>query len=164
MEINIWEALNATKTLEAEVNLKDVDLTANYSLKGIKPFTVHISFDTYDEVVEVDIYAKVELILECAYSLEHFPQEIEVEETLCFNYKNKNATEEDGECFYEKGPNIDLDPYLYGLILSYIPMKVVKPGAKRPESGEGYSVMSEEEYEASRPKNTPFEDVLDDNE
>ena len=40
----------------------------------------------------------------------------------------------------------DIDPYVLSLVVSEIPAKIVKKGAKLPEDGSGYRVLSEEEY------------------
>ena len=148
MKIKIADGSKLHQTLTAEVDLSDVDLHANYSLKAIKPFTVTVDFDTFTDVVEVHIRGKVTLILECAYTLEHFDYEVEMDDELTFNFVNPNIEAETDDCFYEKGPEIFLDPYLYAIILSYIPLKVIKPGANLPKSGEGYEILSEEEFEA----------------
>ena len=54
---------------------------------------------------------------------------------------------------------IDIDEMLITLIVSNIPFKIIKKGAKLPASGDGYIVISEEEME-KRKKSSPF-DALD---
>lgn len=162
MEIKISDGLHGRVLVEGIVDLSEADLSANYSLKGIKPFTLQAYFETFEEEVEVELKAQVVLVLECAYTLEHFEHIIDLDEVLVFNYKNPNIEADSDDIFYEKGPFIDLDPYLYALILSYIPLKVIKPGAQRPERGANYQVLSEEEY-AKTKKNLgdDFGDLLD---
>lgn len=150
MKINIKEGARKPHTVSEVVDLSEIKDHANYSLKGIKPFTANVTFETFKEVVEVDIAAKVTVILECAYSAELFDQEIEVRDELNFNFVNPNIEAERDDTYYEAGPEIDLDPYLYALILSYIPLRAIKPGAKFPKSGEGYSVMTEAEYKKKK--------------
>ena len=58
MKIKIADGIKLHQTLTAEVDLSDVDLHANYSLKAIKPFTVTVDFDTFTDVVEVHIRGK----------------------------------------------------------------------------------------------------------
>lgn len=150
MRIKIANGVKLHQTLSEVVDLSAEDYSANYSLKGIKPFTLTVDYDTFTEVVEARFKAKVILTLECAYTLEHFEQELELDEELCFNFVNPDIESESDDCFYEKGPYIELDHYVFALILSYIPLKVVKPGAKRPQSGEGYEVLAEDEYAQKR--------------
>lgn len=152
MQIKIASGVDREQHVHEVVDLSGENFSANYSLKGIAPFTLDVTFNTYDEEVEVSVYAKVRVTLECAYTLELFEDQIELDEELIFNFVNPNIEAESDDAFYEKGPDIVLDHYIYALILSYIPLKVIKPGAKRPESGAGYSVLTEEEYAAQKQK------------
>lgn len=162
MQIKITDGLRGRIVVEGIVDLSNDDFSANYSLKGIPPFNLEAYFETFEEEVEIELKGKVVLVLECAYTLEHFNHELELDEVLVFNYKNPKIESENADIFYEKGPFIDLDPYLYALILSYIPLKVVKPGAKRPESGANYQVLSEEEYSQTKTSlGDDFGDILD---
>lgn len=150
MQIKIASGVVREQHVSEIIDLSNEDFSANYSLKGIAPFKLDVIFNTYDEEVEVSIYGKVTVTLECAYTLELFEDEIELDEELIFNFVNPNIEAESDDAFYEKGPDIVLDHYIYALILSYIPLKAIKPGAKRPESGEGYTVLTEEEYAAQK--------------
>ena len=66
------------------------------------------------------------------------------------------------DCYFEPGVNINLDPHILALILAEVPHNVTKSGAKLPESGNGYRVLSEEQYleEKKNKKNSAF-DILD---
>lgn len=162
MKLKIADGIKLHQTLIQEIDLSDIELKSNYSLKGIKPFTVTVDFDTFTDVVETHIQGKVQVILECAYTLEHFEYEIVMDDELCFNFVNPNIEAECDDCFYEAGPEIDLDPYLYAIILSYIPLKVIKPGANLPKSGQGYAILTEEEYATKHPTlNDEFGDLFD---
>ena len=74
------------------------------------------------------------------------------------------SSEEDSsqDCYYEPGVNIDLDPHILALILAEVPHNITKSGAKLPESGNGYRVLSEDQYlnEKKNKKNSAF-DILD---
>lgn len=161
MKIKIANAVNSPQYVSEVVDLKAFDLSVNYSLKGIKPFTLNVTFETFEEIVEVHMDAEVELILECAYTLEHFSDTIDFEEFLTFNFKKPDVELESDDAFYEKGPLITLDDYVFALILTYIPLKVIKPGAKLPSGGEDYGVFSEEEYaEQKRTLGEEKEDIF----
>lgn len=68
-----------------------------------------------------------------------------------------------GDIFYEPGNNIDLDPYIFGLILASVPIRVIKKGAKLPKDRYGVRFLSEDDLEKERQKEkeSPF-DVLKD--
>ena len=162
MKIRIANGVQLHQTVTGIIDLSREDYSANYSLKGIKPFELTVEFDTYTEVVEAHLTGTVTLTLECAYTLDHFEQDFEIDEDLCFNFKNPEIELESDDCFYEKGPDIELDPYVFGLILSYIPLKVIKPGATLPKGSEGYEILSEEEYASKKQTvGDEFSDLLD---
>ncbi|MDY0214205.1 MAG: hypothetical protein RBS24_01550 [Bacilli bacterium] len=150
MKIKIPANITANLSATEEVDLSHEDFSANYSLKGIKPFNLTVTYDTFTEVLEAHFSAIVTVTLQCAYTLELFDQELELDDELCFNFTNPDIELESDDCFYEKGPFIELDHYAFALILSYIPIKAIKPGAKRPVSGEGYEVLSEDEFYAKK--------------
>lgn len=150
MQIKIANGVQIEQHLSEVVDLSNYDFSANFSLKGIDPFTLEVVFNTYEEVVEVELYAELNVTLECAYTLEHFAHPLTLNEVITFNFKNPNIENESDDAYYEKGPLIELDPYVYALILSYIPLKAIKPGATLPTSGEGYEVFDEDEYNAKK--------------
>lgn len=159
MKIRIANGVKLHQVVKGTIDLSQADLSANYSLKGIQPFELAVEFDTFTEVVEAHLKATIIVTLECAYTLDHFEQEIVLDEDLCFNFTNPEIELESDDCFYEKGPDIELDHYVFALILSYIPLKVIKPGATLPTSGNHYEVLTEEEF--VRKKQTVGEEFAD---
>ncbi len=150
------------KSISEVIDLSHENFSANYTLKAIKPFELTVDYDTYTEVVEAHFHGLVTVVLQCAYTLELFEQEIELDDDLCFNFVNENIELESDDCFYEPGPVIELDHYAFALILSYIPIKAIKPGAKMPTSGEGYEVLTEEEFYARKQTlDDEFSDIFD---
>ena len=74
------------------------------------------------------------------------------------------SSEEDNsqDCYFEPSVNVNLDPHILALILAEVPHNITKSGATLPKSGEGYRVLSEDQYleEKKNKKNHAF-DVLD---
>lgn len=62
------------------------------------------------------------------------------------DFSSSDLYENDENIVFVKGDVIDLHPYILGLIITEIPMKVVKKGATLPKGGKGYEVITEEEY------------------
>ena len=89
--------------------------------------------------MEIHIRGKVTLILECAYTLEHFDYEVEMDDELIFNFVNPNIEAETMTVFMKKDRK-SFDPYLYAIILSYIRLKLLSL-ANLPKSGEGYEIL-----------------------
>lgn len=158
MKINTSLALRQDFELEEEIAVSQFELGANYSLKNIEHLKVKALVKLSGSLFEVTLNVSCLLLLECAYTLELFEQALNFEDTIFFSTHNEDDQGED--VFYEKGPLIELDQYVYGLILAHIPLRVVKPGAKLPSSGAAFEVKTEEDYYIEREKqNTPFADL-----
>ena len=124
-----------------------------YHVRSIKSCHMDLSVLNYDELIVLSFNLKGEVMTTCAYTLEEIPYSYHIKETV------ELAGNEDDE-FEIINENIDIDEILLTLIVSNIPMKVIKKGAKLPSNGDGYEVMSEEEA-LKRKKASPF-DALDD--
>ena len=136
---------------------EDIDFSSYqgdpYHVRSIKSCHMDLSVLNYDELLVLSFKIKGEVMTTCAYTLEEIPYQYSVKETV------ELAGNEDDE-FEIINETIDIDEILITLIVSNIPMKVVKKGAKLPSNGEGYQVMSEEEAN-NKKKASPF-DALDD--
>ena len=136
---------------------EDIDFSAYqgdpYHVRSIKSCHMDLSVLNYDELVVLSFHLKGEVMTTCAYTLEEIPYQYNIKESV------ELAGNEDDE-FEIINETIDIDEILITLIVSNVPMKVVKKGAKLPSNGDGYQVMSEEEAN-SKKKASPF-DALDD--
>ena len=136
---------------------EDIDFSSYqgdpYHVRSIKSCRMDLSVLNYDELVVLSFQLKGEVMTTCAYTLEEIPYQYNIKESV------ELAGNEDDE-FEIINETIDIDEILITLIVSNIPMKVVKKGAKLPSNGEGYQVMSEEEAN-NKKKASPF-DALDD--
>ena len=136
---------------------EDIDFSSYqgdpYHVRSIKSCHMDLSVLNYDELVVLSFSLKGEVMTTCAYTLEEIPYQYNIKESV------ELAGNEDDE-FEIINETIDIDEILITLIVSNVPMKVVKKGAKLPSNGDGYQVMSEEEAN-SKKKASPF-DALDD--
>ena len=136
---------------------EDIDFSSYqgdpYHVRSIKSCHMDLSVLNYDELVIFSFQLKGEVMTTCAYTLEEIPYQYNIKESV------ELAGNEDDE-FEIINETIDIDEILITLIVSNVPMKVVKKGAKLPSNGEGYQVMSEEEAN-NKKKASPF-DALDD--
>ena len=112
----------------------------------------------YGETLRVIFKIKAQVIAVCSYTLEDVPMDLDFTDELEFT----NVDYQDDEMIYEPENIIDMDPHILSLIFARIPIKVIKPGAKLPENGNGYSVLTEEQFlaEKSGKKNSAW-DILD---
>ena len=135
---------------------EDIDFSSYqgdpYHVRSIKSCHMDLSVLNYDELIVLSFSLKGEVMTTCAYTLEEIPYQYQIKETV------ELAGNEDDE-FEIINETIDIDQILITLIVSNIPMKVIKKGAKLPSNGEGYRVLSEEEALKEK-KASPF-DALD---
>ena len=115
------------------------------SLIDVKTCNVEVQVCDYGDIVRVLVQLKATVVLQCAYTLEPIDYIVDTDEYIDFSMLDED--EEDDNIFYVDNPEIDLIPYIFGILITEIPSKVVKEGAKLPSSGDGYEVLTEEEYE-----------------
>lgn len=155
MIINLHDVRDGEVTVTEVMEIKSFPSEAHYSLKAIKPFTLTATLTPELDTVGVYLKAEVPVTLECAYTLALFESTVTLDEYLCFTMIKQDDEEELDDCYYEQGPTVNLTPYVFILLLSLIPLKVIAPGAKLPDD-----VLTEEEHLNGR-ANRPFARAAD---
>ncbi|MBR0294833.1 MAG: DUF177 domain-containing protein [Bacilli bacterium] len=126
----------------------------DFSSETLNPILIRKIKDCHAEVdvtplyfghVRIIINIKSNVILPCSYTLEDVDYIIKGGEEFIFTDEKEEDDEEAG-MIYEPKPIFSLDPYIFSLLIALVPPKVVKKGAKLPEGGKGYDVISEDEY------------------
>lgn len=126
--------------LEDDVDFSSHVFAANYRIRAIKKCHIKIDLVIFEEIINLSIKMDGTVIGACSYTNEDVPLNYHVKENMSFS---PNEGEAD---YLEEGDIIDLDLYLYSLIDNAIPLNIIKKGAKLPNSGLGYEVISEEDY------------------
>ena len=149
--------VNKAETFQEEVDFSHLKFDENH-VRNINKCLVTVVATEFEEVLECKINGEADVIASCSYTLEDVPLHVKFKETLYFS--NEETDSED--CYYEPGVEIDLDPHILALILAEVPHNITKKGATLPKSGNGYRVISEEDYlkEKQNKKNSAF-DILD---
>lgn len=148
--------MNKSVPFEDDIDYSSYEFDPNY-IRGIPECHVEIVATQYEDLLRVTFNIKAKVIAVCAYTLEDVILPIKTKDELNFT-----EDEEDDTCNYEPNQIIDLDDYVLALILSQVPPKVIKKGAKLPENGNGYRVLSEEELAKERENKTDSRwDALD---
>ncbi|MBP5574404.1 MAG: hypothetical protein J6X50_01505 [Bacilli bacterium] len=149
--------LNKTESFSEEVDFSKQTFDENH-VKRIDKCLVKVDATEYGDVLRVQVKGEAEVIASCSYTLDDVPLKVKFNDEFYFSNKEDNSE----DCYFEPGANIDLDPHILALILAEVPHNIVKSGASLPKSGDGYRVLSEEEYleEKKNKKNSAF-DILD---
>ena len=115
-------------------------------LLGIKKSFGNLEIIKYHKVIGISVDLKVKVTLECSYSLQPFDQDMEINEEVYIG----DSLEDDEESIIIEKDEIDIETILLALITSNLPLKPIMPGAKRPQSGDGYRVIDEEQLAKDR--------------
>lgn len=149
--------LNKTETFCEDVDFSSQTFDENH-VKRINKCSVKVDATEYGDVLRLQVSGEAELIASCSYTLDDVPLKVKFKEDFYFSSEEDNSQ----DCYFEPSVNVDLDPHILALILAEVPHNITKSGAKLPESGNGYRVLSEEQYleEKKNKKNSAF-DILD---
>ena len=149
---------NKDYVLEGEIDFSDRKFD-DYHIRKIGKTSYKVTGQIYDDLLVLQVIFSADVISSCAYTLEDVEYKAKGKE----NIEISNEIQDDEFIFYEENNIFDFEPYLISLIVSSVPTKLIKKGAKLPNSGDGYRILSEEEYldEQKNKKSSPF-DVLDD--
>ena len=145
------------ETFDEEIDFSSLKLDENHVKKIIK-CVVKVIATEFGDVLQCSINGEADVIASCSYTLEDVPLHVNIKDTLYFSSEVMGSQ----ECYFEPGIEVDLDPHILALILAEVPHNITKSGASLPKSGNGYRVLSEEDYEKEKQnkKNSAF-DILD---
>ena len=93
----------------------------------------------------VIINLKSNVVLPCSYTLEDVDYVLKGNEEFIFT-DEKDEEDIEAGLIYAPSDIIDLDEYIFGILMALVPLRVIKEGAKLPSGGKGYEVMSEDDY------------------
>ena len=141
MKINRQLFQNKDYYLEGDIDFSNLEFDP-YHIRKIGLTHVKITGSIYEDLLMLKFHIIADVVGVCAYTLEDVPLHYDFTDSL----EISNEIEDDDKIFYEKNPVFDIDPYVLSLLVSEIPAKIVKKGAKLPDDGNGYRVLSEEEY------------------
>ena len=148
---------NKPETFDEEIDFSSLKPDENH-VKRIDKCLVKVIATEFGDVLQCAISGNADVIASCSYTLEDVPLHVEFKETLYFSSEVMGSQ----ECYYEPGVEIDLNPHILALILAEVPHNITKSGASLPKSGNGYRVLSEDDFikEKSHKGNSAF-DILD---
>ena len=138
-QIKEHEVLEYKSLLEDYVDGKDGTLKSINSTKG----TIDLNKFDHSLIVKVDVSFNVNVI--SSYSGDVFKTKINIKDDLFFT----DSKSLDSDEFILINDEIDLDNYIYSLLITSIPLNIHKPNEKLPK-GDGYRVLTEEEFKKEK--------------
>lgn len=145
MNLNRFLFQNHLLELEENIDFSNEQLNQSH-IRRIDSCHVKILAHEYDDLIVVEASVEAKVIGVCAYTLEDVELKLKFKDSLEFS----NEVSDDEDIFFEEKPIFSLDPYILGLIVAETPIKIVKKGAKLPQAGDGYRVLSEDEYQQEK--------------
>lgn len=145
--------VNKAVSFSEDIDFSSLTFDPNH-VKNISSCHTEIIATEFGNILEIKVAGFAHVIASCSYTLEDVPLNVKFNETFYFSDEITDSE----DCYFESDNEIDLDQYILALILAEVPHNIVKKGAKLPKSGEGYRVLSEDEFEKERKnkKNNPF--------
>lgn len=140
--------LDKTIPIEKDFVFADYKSSFRSPLLDIKKCFGYLEITKYRNMIRMNVDLEVKVLLECSYSLEAFEDKINLHEEVLIG---DSKSFDDGIMIIDQD-EIEIESILLALITSSIPLKPIKPGAKRPESGEGYRVIDDEQLVLDRRK------------
>ena len=158
MKLNRLLFNNKDYFLEGDIDFSSFEFDP-YHIKQIGVAHFKITGQIFEDLLMLKMHISVDVIGVCAYSLDDVPLHLDFDDSL----EISNEVEDDDTIFYEPNALFDIDPYILSSIVSEIPPIIIKEGATLPKDGDGYRVMSEDEYEVEeKERKRSLWDVLDD--
>lgn len=141
MKINRFAFTNNHLEVEDDVDFSLAKLNPNH-IRKINNTHVKVVGDEYEDIICLNLEIDTDVVGVCSYTLEDVPLHLHFKDSLEFS----NEINDDEDIIYVQKPIFDIDEYILQLIIGEVPLKLVKKGAKLPESGDVYRVISEDEY------------------
>ena len=138
---------------------EDVDLSYfrgdQYHVRSISSCHMKLNVTNYDDLLTLFFNINGEVKTTCAYTLEEISYPYHISDVI-------ELTGSEDDEFEMRNEEVDIDEILITLIVSNIPIKVVKEGATLPSDGDGYRFITEEQALAEEQEKPSAFDVLDD--
>ncbi len=144
MKIRAQDLLNISDEKRYEVDIVRMDTPDNIFLRRIEDVKGDITFyyDLEDRLA-ADVFLQGSMVCPCALTLEDVPVPFEIrdEDHVTFTVQEAGFYVRDG---------ITLEELVLSVILPEVPIKVVKNDKIEYPRGDGWTFMSEKDYEESR--------------
>lgn len=144
MKLNRLLFENQNYVLEGDIDFSSLTLSSN--IKKINTASVKITGQIFEDLLMLKVNIITSVIGVCAYTLEDVEIPLNINETI----EISNEIQDDEDIFYESNNIFEIDQYILSIIISEVPSKIIKKGAKLPKNGDGYRILTEDEYEKEK--------------
>ena len=147
------------QTLSDDISFDPEVFVCHAPLINVLNCHVELRTQRFEEFIYVTLSVKAKVTLQCSYTLKNFETFVSGEDELHF----APSKDEDDDCIEYKGTFIELDQYIFNLLSASVPLSPKAPDAKAPKSGNGYRVLSEDEFQKEKEEsgNSQFDALKD---
>ena len=131
--------------LDLDLDFTNHTFSQNYRIRRINSCHLKMDLVVFEYITDIKLTMHGEVVGACSYTNEDVLVPYKVKENMTFSSDPDSTAD-----YYEPNSVFELDPYLLALIDSSVPLNIIKKGAKLPDNGESYQVLSEEEYLAQK--------------
>jgi len=146
MKINRALFRNKDYVLEEEIDFSQEQFDP-YHIRRIESCKVKVVGSLVEDLLLLDVSIDVKVIGVCSYTLEDVPLDLHIVDSIDITDQKDNESD---DVFYEKDNIFSFDSYVLSLIVSEVPLVIIKEGATLPNSGDGFRVIDESQYEKER--------------
>lgn len=131
--------------VQASLNFTEDAIPGYMNIRRIESVDVKakLSYDAHSEVLLIDVNVKGKMILPCSISFQDVPYSFKASSRLAYSF---TTTEIESDVIEIEGEELDFDPEILALIWMEVPPRVISPKIKQLPQGEGWEVVSEEEF------------------
>lgn len=159
MKIYLSDIKDETQTFQETITFDLSNYKLDY-LKDLSPINVNLKTRKISEqLFSISLNIKGKATLISAIKLDLIDYDISLNEDLLFT----NSLElEDVDIIYFEGNYIDLDNIIYSLIMTSLPYNIKGKNEEANISGEGYRIISEDQYnKEQKSKGNAFDKLKD---
>ncbi len=140
MKICFKDLLNIADEKRYEIDIPCIEIKDNIFINGIKDIKGSIIFYYEDDNLYINYHLKGQMVCPDSLTLE------DVDVPFDLNEEEIVTTKENEDGFYFVD-NMDINEFVSYIVLPEVPIMVEKPNEKRYYSGDGWTILTEEEYE-----------------
>ena len=142
MKICFKDLQNIADEKRYEIDIPCIEIKDNIFINSIKDTKGNITFYYEDDNLYINYHLKGQMICPDSLTLEDVEVDFDIEdEDIVTTLEN-----EDGFYFID---NMDINEFISYIVLPEVPIMVEKPNKKRYYSGDGWTILTEDEYEKS---------------
>lgn len=146
MKLNRALFNNKNYVVKEEVDLSKEQFDP-YHIRRVEKCEVEVKGKIVEDLLLLDVVIDAEVVGVCSVTLEDIPLKLHIVDDIQITNDKEN---EDDFIFFEKDNIFDFDPYILSIIVSEVPLFMIKDGVKLPEGDDKFRVIDEDQYEEEK--------------